>query len=176
GAETIYIEPLLGGEAIRFRALLWAVHHSRAVPPLPGTRNRGRAITVDPDLPLSFYAAIGRRVFGGLALRPDRLERLAAAARDLARRGRFAAADHELAALAGITPAELPRVLLALGYRAVIDRGDQFFIGKQRRRPIPDPVTSRRKLPREGHPFAKLKELKFAWSPVTSRPSAPKLV
>ena len=55
--------------------------HGRAVPRLPGARNRGKAIAVDPDLPASFYAAIGRRVIAGLALRPDRLERLAAAAR-----------------------------------------------------------------------------------------------
>ena len=81
GRETIYVEPLLGVEAARFRALLWAVRHGRAVPPLPGARHRGKAIAIDPDLPASFYAAIGRRVLGGLALRPDRLERLAASAR-----------------------------------------------------------------------------------------------
>src|SRR6185503_14722856 len=82
GALTIYVEPLLGAETARFRALLWAIRHGRAVPPLPGPRHRGKAITVDPDLPQSYYAAIGRRVLDGLALRPDRLERLAAAARD----------------------------------------------------------------------------------------------
>jgi ATP-dependent RNA helicase SUPV3L1/SUV3 len=161
GRETIYVEPLLGAEAARFRALLWAVRHGCAVPPLPGARHRGKAIAIDPDLPASFYAAIGRRVLGGLALRPDRLERLAASARDRARLGRFAG-DGELAAIAGVAPGELRRVLLALGYRAVIEQGDEFFIAPLRRRGTQQQLRSRPRPPREGHPFAKLTELKFA--------------
>jgi ATP-dependent RNA helicase SUPV3L1/SUV3 len=161
GRETIFVEPLLGIAAVRFRALLWAVRHGRAVPPLPGARHRGKAIAVDPDLPASFYAAIGRRVIAGLALRPDRLERLAAAASGRARLGRFTS-DPELAAIAGVAQGELRRVLLALGYRAVIEAGDEFFIAKPRRRGAGPQVGSRPKPPREGHPFAKLKELKFA--------------
>jgi ATP-dependent RNA helicase SUPV3L1/SUV3 len=163
GTETIYVEALLGADATRFRALLWAVHHGRAVPLAlqTGLRRRGRALAVDPELPQSFYAAIGRRVVGGLALRPDRLERLAAAAaaRQRARLGRFAA-DDELAALAGLTaPDDLRRVLLALGYRAVIEGGAEFFVGRKRRQAH---ASAGAKPPREGHPFAKLTELKFA--------------
>lgn len=161
GRETLYVEPLLGADSVRFRALLWAVRHGRAVPQLPGVRSRGKAIAVDPDLPPSFYAAIGRRVLDGLALRPDRLERLAAAARERGRIGRFAG-DPELAAIAGVTPGELRRVLLALGYRAVIEGGDEFFIGMPRRRAASLRPGLALKAPREGHPFAKLKELKFA--------------
>jgi ATP-dependent RNA helicase SUPV3L1/SUV3 len=158
GSETVYVEPLLGVEAVRFRALLWAVRHGRSLPPLPGARNRGRAFAADPELPASFYTAIGRRVLDGLALRPDRLERLAAAARERARPGRFAA-DDELAALVGVAPGDLRRVLLALGYRAVIEGVNEVFIGKSRRR---GPQQAAARPPREGHPFAKLKELKFA--------------
>jgi hypothetical protein len=97
-------------------------------------------------------------VLDGLALRPDRLERLAAAARERARPGRFAA-DDELAALVGVAPGDLRRVLLALGYRAVIEGVNEVFIGKSRRR---GPQQAAARPPREGHPFAKLKELKFA--------------
>jgi ATP-dependent RNA helicase SUPV3L1/SUV3 len=161
GRETVYVEPLLGLEAVRFRALLWAVRHSRAVPPVPGARNRGKAIAVDPQLPSSFYGAIGRRVLAGLALRPDRLERLAAAARERARTGRFVD-DSELAALAGLPLAELRGVLLALGYRAVIEDGAEFFVAVSRRRAASPQPRARSKLPRDGHPFAKLEELKFA--------------
>ncbi len=161
GRETIYVEPLLGIEAVRFRALLWAVRHGRAVPPLPGARHRGKAIAVDPELPASFYAAIGRRVLDGLALRPDRIERLAASARGRGRLGRFTG-DAELAAIAGVTQAELRRVLLALGYRAVIEDGNEFYIAQPRRRIAQQQLRSRPRPPREGHPFAKLKELKFA--------------
>jgi ATP-dependent RNA helicase SUPV3L1/SUV3 len=162
GTESVYVEPLLGREAVSFRALLWSVRHGRLVPSVPGARSRGKAIRVDPDLPESFYAAIGRRVVGGWALRPDRLERLAAAVRGRAKLGRFAA-DEELSVLAGIPPAELRQVLLALGYRAVIEGDAERFIGKARRgashqRRGGQPARP----PREGHPFAKLKELRFA--------------
>jgi ATP-dependent RNA helicase SUPV3L1/SUV3 len=158
GTETIYVAALLGGEAVGFRALLWAVYHGCAVPPLQGLRRHGKAVAVDPDLPLSFYAAIGRRVLGGLAVRPDRLERLAQAARQRARAGHFAG-DAELAALAGVRPEELRRLMLALGYRAVIENGAELFIGGQRR---PARAAARRQPPRDGHPFAKLQELKLA--------------
>ena len=160
GRETIYVEPLLGLDPMRFCALLWAIKHGCAVPPLPGARNRGRAIAADPDLPASFYAAIGRRLIDGLALRADRLERLAAIARERARGGHFAA-DAAMTAAGGIAPADLRRVLLALGYRAVIEDGKELFVAVPRRRQAAARYRPQRK-PREGHPFAKLKELKFA--------------
>ena len=93
--------------------------------------------------------------------RPDRLERLAASARGRARLGRFKG-DSELAEIAGVAPGELRGVLLALGYRAVIEEGDEFFIAKPRRRGTQPRDGARPRPPREGHPFAKLKELKFA--------------
>jgi ATP-dependent RNA helicase SUPV3L1/SUV3 len=160
GAESIYLEPLLGAETARFRALLWAVRHGRSVPALPGARRLAKPIAVDPDFPASFYAAIGRRVLGGWALRPDRVERLAAALRQRGRGGRFAA-DGELAAIAGVPIGELRRLVTALGYRAIIEGEQEFFIGKPRRRGPPE-STRRDRLARDGSPFGKLKELNFA--------------
>ncbi|MBV9154556.1 MAG: disulfide oxidoreductase [Alphaproteobacteria bacterium] len=160
GTESIYLEPLLGAETVRFRALLWAVKHGEAGPPLPSGRRHGQAIAVDPDLPSSFYAAIGRRSLGGWALRADRVERLAAALRQRSRRGRFAA-DAELATIAGVPIGELRRLVTALGYRAIIEQEQEFFIGKPRRRGTPENARGHR-LPRDGHPFAKLRELNFA--------------
>ena len=49
------------------------------------------------------------------------------------RAGPFAA-DAELAALGGVAPDALRRVLLALGYRAVIEGDREFFVAKPRRR------------------------------------------
>ena len=121
----------------------------------------GKAIAIDPDIPLSFYAAIGRRVVAGLALRPDRLERLAAAARIRSRTGPFAA-DAELAALGGVAPDALRRVLLALGYRAVIEGDREFFVAKPRRRAPDGRKRGRAAASRNDNPFAKLKELRFA--------------
>ncbi len=81
-------------------------------------------------------------------------------ARARAKAGRFAA-DAELAAARRHRGAgELRGVLLGLGYRAVIEGGDEFFIGtaasprRSQAATPPRPAT-----PREGHPFAKLKEL-----------------
>jgi ATP-dependent RNA helicase SUPV3L1/SUV3 len=159
GTESLYVEPLLRPESMPFRALLWAVRHGRTVPPVPGARRQGRAVKRDPDLPASFYLAIGWRPVDGLALRPDRLERLAAAVRGKARNGPFAA-DAALAAIAGVAPGALRGVFLALGYRAVIEGGSEVFIGGPRRRrpqqPARPPRASR------NNPFAKLRELKFA--------------
>jgi ATP-dependent RNA helicase SUPV3L1/SUV3 len=160
GTETIYMEPLLGGESVRFRALLWAVWHGRTAPPLPGMRNRGKALAVDAELPASFYGAIGRRVLAGLALRPDRLERLAATARARARDGRFVA-DAGMAGMAGVAPHALRRVMLALGCRAVIEDGPEYFTLKPRRRVSPQANQATPEARRD-HPFAKLKELRFA--------------
>ena len=160
GTESIYFDPLLRADTMRFRALLWAVRNARPVPPLPSARRLAKPLEIDPVLPPSFYSAIGLRVLAGFALRPDRLERLAAAARRLARHGPFSAGA-ELAAIAGVEPAVLRRLLSALGYRAVIAAGQETFVARPRRQR--EINKSRRRLPPgDGHPFAKLKELKLA--------------
>jgi ATP-dependent RNA helicase SUPV3L1/SUV3 len=101
------------------------------------------------------------RIFDGLALRPDRLERLAAAARRLARNGPFAARA-ELAAIAGVEPSRLRRLLGALGYRAVIEAGQEIFVARPRRRREISKSGRPQERTRDGHPFAKLRELKLA--------------
>jgi hypothetical protein len=141
----------------RFRALLWAVQHGRPVPPPLSKRYLAKVIEIDSALPTSFYAAIGLRVLNGLALRPDRLERVVAAARRLARLGTFSA-DDKLAAASGVERLALRRLLVALGYRAVIRAGEEKFSGP--RRGQRDLIKSRhRPSAAEGHPFAKLREL-----------------
>jgi ATP-dependent RNA helicase SUPV3L1/SUV3 len=133
------------------------VQHGRASPPLLSKRYLTKVIEIDPTLPASFYAAIGLRVLSGLALRPDRLERLAATARRLARFGAFSA-DDELAAILGVQRPALRRLLAALGYRAVVRAGEEKFSGPPRNQR--DPIKSRYRPPApEGHPFAKLREL-----------------
>ncbi len=161
GTETIYIEPLLRPESLRFRGLLWAVWHGREMPQLPPARRLAKAIEIDPTLPLSFYAALGLFVAAGFALRADRLERLAAAARRLARKGPFAA-DEQLASVAGVGPSGLRPLLTTLGYRAVIDAGAETFVARPRRHRENAAGGGRVATPKEGHPFAKLRELKLA--------------
>jgi ATP-dependent RNA helicase SUPV3L1/SUV3 len=160
GTESVYVEPFLHTESARFRALLWAVRHGRAVPETPVGR-RGKAVTIDPGLPDSYYAAIGRRVIGGLALRPDRLEQFAAVLRNRTRSGELAD-ENKLAAIAGIVVDDLPRVLRGLGYRSVGTRGDETFLAKPRRRRGQGEPRHSTRPTSEHHPFAKLKELKLA--------------
>jgi ATP-dependent RNA helicase SUPV3L1/SUV3 len=161
GTESVYFEPLLHPEAMRFQALLWAVRHGRPVPTLPSARRLAKPIEVDPRLPPSFYAAIGLRILDGLALRPDRLERLAAAARRLARHGPFPAGA-ELAAIAGVEQGALRGLLAALNYRRVIDAGRETFVARPARRRETTKPIRRVQETGEGHPFAKLRGLKFA--------------
>jgi ATP-dependent RNA helicase SUPV3L1/SUV3 len=116
-------------------------------------------MAVDPAVPPSFYAALGFMVVGGFALRPDRVERLAATARRLARQGPFAASP-ELAAIAGVELAAMRGVLTGLGYRAVRENGGEIFMACPRRRRKTGKRAPRRP-PAEGHPFAKLQELRL---------------
>jgi ATP-dependent RNA helicase SUPV3L1/SUV3 len=161
GTESIYVEPLLRAETMRFQARLWAIWQARPVPNLPPARRLAKPIGIHAALPASFYEAIGLRVVNGLALRPDRLERIAAVARRLARQGPFAAGA-ELAAVAGVEPAALRGLLAALGYRVVIDANGERFIARPRRRRDPIKGGRRDRQIGEGHPFAKLRELKLA--------------
>ncbi len=160
GTEMVYVELLLRSDALRFRALLWAVRHGRDTPALPSARRLAKVIEVDRDLPASFYAALGFFVADGVALRADRLERIAAAARRSSRNGPFVA-DDRFAAVAGVEPGALRRLLTALGYRAVIADGVETFVARPRRRRETAAGRSAHP-PREGHPFAKLRELKLA--------------
>jgi ATP-dependent RNA helicase SUPV3L1/SUV3 len=161
GTESVYFEPLLRTNTIRFRALLWAIRQGRLAPRLPSARRLAKPIEIDPGLPPSFYAAIGLRVLDGLALRPDRLERLAAAARRLARQGPFEAGA-ELSAVAGVEPPALRRLLAPLGYRAVIEAGEETFVARPRRQREIGRNARRRGPAGKDHPFAKLRELKLA--------------
>jgi ATP-dependent RNA helicase SUPV3L1/SUV3 len=161
GTESVYFEPLLRADTMRFQALLWGVSQGRPVSKLPSARRLAKPIKIDPELPPSFYAAIGFRILDGLTLRPDRLERLAAAARRLARQGPFRAGA-ELSAIAGVEPPALRRLLAALGYRAVIEAGEETFVARPRRQREIGRSTRRRGPAGKDHPFAKLRELKLA--------------
>jgi len=156
GTESIYFEPMQRIDIVRFRALLWAVQCGRREPPPLSKRRLTKVIETDPALPASFYSAIGLRVLRGLALRPDRLERLAATARRLARFSAFSA-DDELAANLGVDRFALQRLLAALGYRRVVRDGEEKFIGP--RRGQRDVRKSCHRPTADGHPFAKLREL-----------------
>jgi ATP-dependent RNA helicase SUPV3L1/SUV3 len=154
GVESIYIEPLLKAAAVELRGLLWALSSGQPVPQIP----KGTAVARNPAITASAYAAMGYRVLGNRVLRLDRVERVAARARALARQGAFEALP-ELASLAGCARDDLSGVLTDLGYRAVLLDGQVVGFrparrgAPRRRRDIALPADS---------PFAKLQELTLA--------------
>jgi ATP-dependent RNA helicase SUPV3L1/SUV3 len=149
GTEWVYSEPLLKPAAIETRALLWSIHRGASLPaPVPPP---GR-LSLEPVASPEFYAAIGYGVLGRRALRVDRIERLAVAARRLARQGAFTPTP-ELASLAGVKQEELPASIAALGYRAIADDAGTAFVARRRR-------SAPREKSRVAHgPFAALERL-----------------
>ncbi len=127
GTETVYLPRLQNGPAIKLGALLWALFNGRAPETLPELPNGPRAwIRAAEDWPDAFYRALGYCRTGALALRADRMEALAAAARRLARQGAFAATS-ALAGAAGCPLKALPEALMALGYRFRMSDGGGMF-------------------------------------------------
>jgi len=159
GRESVYLSPLLRPPAVRLRRLLWSVHHGDEAPQLDATRI---AVPLTADVPEGFYFACGYRPCGGVAVRVDRLERLAAAARKLARQGPFTATP-ALVSLACCAPEALPSVLHSLGYLAVEDAGGtSFMAAKRMRRKLAKRGRSdrgRRRGPDPDSPFAALRDL-----------------
>src|SRR6266851_2062666 len=162
GTEFVYLDRLLKPDALAMRALLWSLHHGAALPAsLPPVGQPSAPIAAP-----AFYAAIGHAVLGERVLRVDRLERLAAAARRLARHGAFAPTP-ELAALIGGSEADLAAILPALGYRALIEvngvavngvsGSGLTFVARPRRRARPSAAPAKRRAAGEDHPFAKLR-------------------
>ncbi|HUG53404.1 MAG TPA: helicase-related protein [Vicinamibacteria bacterium] len=120
GRLAVFLPGLLRPEAVRTRALLWAVNQGVASVPLLGG---APSVRVDPRVPAAFYLATGYVPAGPRALRADRAERFAAAARRGHREGRpLVMAD--LAALAGCPIEEVEPVLAGLGF--VRDRSGVF--------------------------------------------------
>jgi ATP-dependent RNA helicase SUPV3L1/SUV3 len=166
GTESVYIEAMLKPRAAGLRALLWAVWNGASTPVVPDSVAQPR----DPAVSELAYAAMGYRVLGPQVLRIDRVERLAAAARRLARQGPFGATP-ALATLAGCPVDALAAVLAALGYRVVpgSDGAPNFHTrkrGRERsRHGKPDaPRHARRRgkdKDAEASPFAKLRELRL---------------
>lgn len=128
GTESVFIPALLKAEPMRLRARLWAVRCGVVPPPLPEGR-----MTLEPlpGVDLSFYAAIGYRRIGRVAVRVDVLERFAAEVRRLVR-SREAGGEHGVLpprtlSLIGATADDGVAVLTDLGYRAALtDEGITF--------------------------------------------------
>jgi len=108
---------------MKLAALLWALFNDRQPESLPELPNGPRAwMRASADWPDAFYRALGYCRVGAAAVRADRLEALAAAARRLARQGAFSVTP-ALAAAAGAPLKVLPDALALLGYRSTPSEG-----------------------------------------------------
>ncbi len=142
GTEAVYLARLCNAPGLRLAALLWALANDRAVetlPPLPATaRSWWRAHS---DWPEAFYRSLGYRLLrplgapaeGPIALRVDRYEAMAAAARRLARHGGFAATP-ALASAAELPLKIVPAALFALGYRCQPGESGGLYVARRANR------------------------------------------
>jgi ATP-dependent RNA helicase SUPV3L1/SUV3 len=120
GRLTVFAPALLRPDAVRTRALLWGVHRQAGSVPLLGG---APSVRIDTRVPAAFYLACGYVPAGPRALRADRLERFAAAARRGHREGQPLVL-RDLAGMAGCPPEEVEAILAGLGF--VRDGGGVF--------------------------------------------------
>lgn len=159
GIDAVYFPALLKPAPIAFKTLLWAVHHDMVdlVAPPPVGRV---SIRPDPALPEAYYEAIGYRVLGRIALRADRLDRIAAELARLGRQGPFQASP-QLLSLFLCRKEDLAPALAALGYR--VEAGGPHIILQPR---VGDKAHAKRRAraraaEAKDSPFAVLKELRL---------------
>jgi ATP-dependent RNA helicase SUPV3L1/SUV3 len=130
GEHSVYMPALQRPAAMRLRALLWSVHNLQPLVPFEATRG---VIAAPTEQLRALAAACGYRPMRGLAIRVDRLEKLAAEARRLARVGPFGVTPG-LAGLIDGEPTDIETLLTAIGYRRQIDVTGVSFVPEGRRR------------------------------------------
>lgn len=175
GYDAAYLPALLKPAPIALKSMLWAVHHDMTELVSPPASGR-LSVALDAGVPHAYYAALGYRPLGRIAVRIDRLDRLTL---ELRRRGRSGPipADGPLSAMIGCPKQELAPVLVALGLRAIEGEGGTRFIltapgkgrGKGHGRTQPSgakpseakPSEAKPSEERTDSPFAVLKELRL---------------
>jgi ATP-dependent RNA helicase SUPV3L1/SUV3 len=130
GEHSVYFPALQRPAAMRLRALLWCIHNLQ--PPATFTPTQG-VVAAPTEALRGLAAACGYRPMRGLAIRVDRLEKLATEARRLVRVGPFAVTP-ALASLVDGDATDIETLLGAIGYRKRIDVGGVTFVAEGRRR------------------------------------------
>ena len=114
GTQTVYVASLLRPEAQRQRAQLWSVY--RDLRPLAEPPADGRPTLPGKAMDAALARALGYRLVGGLHVRADVLERVAADARRRARQRRPERIETVMSWL-GASHDDAVRVLADLGFR-----------------------------------------------------------
>lgn len=115
GTEAVFLPALLKPAAQQLRGLLWANYHATPTPDLPF----GRVSLDSALLPAETWQAIGYRCLGPTALRLDMVERLCALLREKSRaQPEGFSLEAGQISMTGLTTAQLPEVLAALGWKS----------------------------------------------------------
>ena len=161
GRESVFMPALLKPNALELRARLWAAQRGLIAPPPLPPAGRTWVRRQDEDLASSeFLESLGYRVLGSIAVRADILERIAAHAWTLAKKGPFTPPS-DLLNLARLGPSELAAVLAALGFER-IQKGEASAFRPRWRRKEKDrigPARARRAGRSGDSPFAVLREM-----------------
>lgn len=107
GSALVWIDRLWTPEAMRARALLWAIWQGQPIPPPP----QGKSVPV-ADTPKTIWHALGYAVLAGRAVRADVLEEVIGMLHQTP-----APPTGNIAKSLGLPEKQLPEALKALGYR-----------------------------------------------------------
>ncbi|MBL6931372.1 MAG: disulfide oxidoreductase [Rhodospirillales bacterium] len=134
GRTSVYLPGLLKPAPTRILGLLWVLwNNPQSAPTAP---HPGRVSLPSSDFPPGYLNAIGYRPAGRLALRLDILERIAAHAWRLGRKGPFLADSHFLS-LAGCATQDLDPILKETGFRKTkkTEAGVYYAVERKRSKP-----------------------------------------
>jgi ATP-dependent RNA helicase SUPV3L1/SUV3 len=124
GPVLIFIYTLTKPAAVRLRALLWSLHHDKALPAtVPNDGMVSLRVDVGAVDPV-YHSAIGYPVYANRAIRIDMVDRILNAIYDSADGGTFKA-THAMAEWLGCSIADLYDVLEAMGHKKISDPADE---------------------------------------------------
>ena len=133
GSALVWIDRLWTPEAMRARAILWAVWNKHPIPPPP----QGKSVPVG-DLPKSAWHAIGYSVFAGRAVRADIVEEFIPLLHQVP-----APPVANLVRNLGVQESEFSRVLHALGYVIFKQQGITRYVKPKRdKKEEPPPLNA----------------------------------
>lgn len=119
GLYVVYVHSMLKADPLRQRALLWSVAAGRR--PVDRPPPHGRTTVPAEGVPDRLLQAVGYRALGGLAVRVDIIEKVAAFLRAAA--GRDHVDLEPLTSFMGCSRPAAERVARALGYRVTVGEG-----------------------------------------------------
>ncbi len=120
GPILAFIPALNKPAAVKLRALLWSLFHSKELPAKTPADGIVSVKIEDVKANEDYYRSIGYPLYGGRAVRIDMLDRVISCVYDNAQDGKFQA-RHEMAEWLGCPIDELYKILISMGHTKVYD-------------------------------------------------------